>query len=70
MGWAGRLSYLAAKHERKQVELYGLDLVWLLAKRYYSGLQQPTDIYYKRKTEDKRTAEQIVDDVINSCGGE
>lgn len=70
MGWAGRISYLAAKHERAQIELYGMDLLWLMAKRYYTGLQQPSDLYYKRKKVDKRSKEQIIRDMIKGLGGE
>ena len=42
-----------------------MDLLWLLAKRHYEKLPQPSEVYTKKHVTDTRTAEQIVDDIIN-----
>ena len=64
LGWAGRNAYLTAKQEKDRIEVYAKDLLWLIAKRNYTGLKQPSDIYYNRDKTDVRTAKQIADDVV------
>lgn len=68
--WNGRFSYLAAKAEQKKTEVYAWDLIWLLAKVHYDGLKQPSDVYYKQATVDRRSGKQIADDLIKGLGGE
>ena len=57
-----------AKEERKQLELYAMDLLWLDVKRHYEKLPQPSDVYTRKHTVDNRTAEEIIDDTINGIG--
>ena len=69
LDWRGRFNYLAAKEERKQLELYVMDLLWLDVKRHYeTPLPQPSDGYTKKRTVDNRSAEEIIDDTINGIG--
>jgi hypothetical protein len=70
MGWAGRTTYLAAMHERKMMELYCADLVWLIAKKDYRNLRQPSDVYNNQQRTDTRSAKQIVDGLLKRLGGE
>ena len=64
------MAYLAARNEEKQIQLYGMDLVWLIAKHYYDGLEQPSEIYFKRKKKDRRSGKQIINDLMKKLGGE
>lgn len=64
------MNYLLAKSEEKEFEIYQADLLWLIAKRYYSDLPQPSEVYHKKYKRDTRTAEQILEDTIKSLGGE
>jgi len=41
-----------------------MDLLWLLAKRHYNGLPQPSDIANETRKKDNRTAKQIKNDII------
>ena len=62
---------MSAKLEEKQVDIYAMDLLWLIAKRNYDGLKQPSDLYFNRdKKTDKRTKQQIIDDLLKGLGGE
>ena len=70
LDWAGRNAYLLAKGEEKEIELYGLDLIWLLVKTRYNGLTQPSDIYHKKKIVDNRSGKEIAEDVLRGMGGE
>lgn len=70
LGWAGRFAYLTAKFERANIELYAMDLVYLIAKKDYNGLRQPSDLYFHKKKVDKRTGKQIIEDLIKNLGGE
>lgn len=70
LGWIERINYLAAKEEQRQIELYGMDIVWKIACHYYNGLPQPSEVAYKRHKVDRRTGKQIVDDLLKSMGGE
>lgn len=69
LDWIGRANYLAAKDEERQIELYGMDLIWLLAKRYYPSIQQPSDVSENRKAADTRSARQIIKDTMKKLGG-
>ena len=66
----GRTNYLLAKEEEKNVDLYAMDLVWSIAKRYYNGLPMPSEIWSNRNKIDRRSAKQIVSDTIKGLGGE
>lgn len=70
LGWAGRYAYLTAKLERANIELYAMDLVYLIAKKSYNGLKQPSDLYFRKKKVDRRTSKQIIADLIRNLGGE
>ena len=70
LGWAGRFAYLTAWLERANIELYAMDLVYLIAKKSYDGLKQPSDLYYKRAKIDNRTGKQIIEDLVKNLGGE
>lgn len=70
LGWAGRNAYLLAKDEQKQFDLYQMDLIWLLTKKSYTGLSQPSEMYYKRSKADNRSGKQIAEDLIKKLGGE
>lgn len=45
-----------------------MDLLWLLAKRHYNGLPQPSDVANETKKKDKRTAKQIESDTLKKLG--
>ena len=64
------MAYLAAKGEERSIEIYGMDLAYMIASHYYSGLKQPSDLYYKADRIDKRSGKQIVNDLIKGLGGE
>lgn len=71
LDWNGRLNYLAAQNEVRQIELYSMDLVWSLAKRNYSGdIPMPSEIWNNRNKIDRRSGKQIVNDLISKLGGE
>ena len=69
LGWAGRFAYLTAKFERSTIELYTMDLVYFIAKLNYDGLKRPSDLYFKKK-KDERSGKQIVQDLLDNLGGE
>jgi hypothetical protein len=60
---------MSAKSREKQIQIYGMDLLWLIAKRYYDGLTQPSDLYKEQK-EQKQTAKQIKEYILARLGGE
>lgn len=68
--WDARFMYMSAKSEQKRLELYQMDLLWLIAKRWYPNLAQPSDVADDRKMKDTRTAKQIQDDILRQLGGE
>ena len=68
--WTGRFAYLAARYERDSIDLYVKDLIWLIAKKSYDGLKQPSDIYHNRNRTDTRGKSQIVNDILKHLGGE
>lgn len=67
--WESRWPYLTAKSEQKELELYQMDLLWLLAKRRYGNLPQPSKLADDRRTKDTRTAKQIKEDLLRKLGG-
>ena len=60
---------MMAKVEKRRLELYQMDLIWLLAKKYYNGLPQPSEIEYEKHTKDTRSAKQIQQDILKRLGG-
>ena len=51
--------------------MYCMDLIYLLAKRYYDGLPGlPSELAEKKHKVDDRSAEQIAKDTIKGLGGE
>ena len=59
---------MQAKSREKQVQLYGLDLVWLLAKRYYENLPRPSEIANETRQKGP-TAEEIKQRILDKLGG-
>ena len=47
-----------------------MDLVWSIARRYYDGLPMPSEIWSGKDKIDRRSGEQIIDDLIKKLGGE
>ena len=62
------MNYLLAKHEETQIRLYCMDLIALIAKHYYNGVTMPSEVYNKKPKVNRRSAKQIVDDVMNGLG--
>ena len=67
--WQGRFSYLIAKREKRQLELYAMDLLWSIAKQYYDGLPMPSEIWAGKRKDD-RSGKQILNDLMKGLGGE
>lgn len=67
--WDARRQYLIAKSEQERLDIYGLDLLWLLAKRHYQNLPQPSDVAESKRMTDTRTAKQIQQDLAERLGG-
>lgn len=65
--WSARMAYLEVKAENRRLELYQMDLLWLLAKRHYDNLPQPSDVA-KGEHKDRRTARQIEIDTLKKLG--
>ena len=61
---------MSAKAEKRRLDMYQMDLLWLLAKRHYDNLPKPSDIEYESVVRDMRTAKQIQEDIIKKLGGE
>lgn len=68
--WEARVPYLSAKAEKRRLDMYQMDLLWLLVKRHYDNLPKPSDIEYESVVRDMRTAKQIQEDIIKKLGGE
>ena len=69
--WTGRVNYLRAKDEAKQIDLYTADLLWKLVKVHYDGdFPMPSEIWNNRNKIDRRSAKQIIDDLLDKLGGE
>ena len=47
-----------------------MDLLWGIAKRYYEDLPMPSEIWTNVNKIDRRSANQIIDDLIRKYGGE
>ena len=70
LDWIGRTNYLAAVTEQKRVDLYAMDLIWSIAKRYYPDLPMPSEIWSGKNKIDRRSSKEILDDLLNKLGGE
>ena len=69
--WAGRINYLLAKHEERQVDLYAMDLLWSLARSHLANdVPMPSEIWNNKVKNDRRSGKQIVDDLLKKLGGE
>lgn len=66
--WEARFPYLNAKIENRRLELYQMDLLWLIAKRYYNELPQPSEVANGAKKRDNRSAKQITSDILKKLG--
>ena len=60
---------MQAKSREKQVQLYGLDLLWLLAKRHYEKLPQPSEMMYGDTRPKGPSAEDIKKSILERLGG-
>ena len=60
---------MSAKDQEKQLQLYGMDLLWLIANHYYDGLVRPSKMF-EEKHEPLQTAQQIKDHILKMLGGE
>lgn len=75
LDWAGRHEYLRAKFEKRRVDLYAMDLIWVTASMFsarYGGSfsqPQPSSIEYKSERKDSRTAKQITDGLLKKLKG-
>ena len=47
-----------------------MDLLWSLANRYYDDLPMPSEIWSNKNKIDRRSGNQIIDDLIKQLGGE
>ena len=62
--WVARWNVLAAKAEKMRIQLYAADLIWMEVKRHYKELPQPSAIASGKPMQDKRSARQIINDII------
>ena len=60
---------MGAKAEQRRTELYAMDLVWLIAKRNYDNLPQPSEIDNEHRKNDTRSADKIKKDLLKKLGG-
>lgn len=64
------MNYLSAKAEVRRVEIYAMDLLWSIARRNYSSdIPLPSEVA-ANKRQDKRSAQQVIEDTISGIGGE
>ena len=69
LDWRGRIAYIGAKMERRKTELYAMDLVWMLARKYYDiQMPQPTKYELDHTPADKRSGAQIAQDLLKKIG--
>ena len=62
---------MQAKNEVKQLDLYTMDLLWSIAQRnLQSDVPMPSEIWNRKQKTDKRTAKQIMKDLIKGLGGD
>lgn len=71
LDWNGRIAYLTAIMDRRKTDLYGMDLIWAIAKSLQDiKLPPPTMVEFKQKEKtDTRSAEQIKQDLLKSLRG-
>ena len=61
---------MVAKSEKRRTELYAMDLIWLLARKYYDiSTPQPSKTETEHKPEDRRTGAQITNDLLKKLKG-
>lgn len=69
--WTGRLSYLSAKAEIRNVQLYTSDLIWKLVQVKVRGdIPMPSEIWMGKNKVDRRSGKQIMGDLLKGLGGE
>ena len=67
--WHGRIAYLTAVMERRKTDLYGMDLIWAIAKTLQKvELPPPTMFELDHRPKDTRSAEQIKRDLLKKAG--
>ena len=70
LDWDGRANYLIARMEERRLEVYAMDLVWGIARRYYDDLPKPSEIWTNKEDKaDHRSGDQIIDDLIKKLTG-
>ena len=69
LDWNGRVAYLLAREESRQVEIYAMDLLWAIAKDKLVEPKMPSEIWYEKK-DDTRSAKEILTDIMDGIGGE
>lgn len=61
---------MSAKDRQRQVDLYGMDLVWLIAKQYYTtDMPRPSELENEHR-KDRQTAKEIKEHLLQRLGGE
>lgn len=62
---------MQAKNEVRQLDLYTMDLLWSIAQRnLQSDVPMPSEIWNRKQKADKRTAKQIMKDLVKGLGGD
>ena len=52
------------------MNLYAMDILWSIARRYYPDLPMPSEIWSGKNKIDRRSSKEILDDLLNKLGGE
>jgi len=59
---------MSAKYRQRQIDLYGMDLVWLIAKQYYKmEMPRPSEVENEHRKE-KQTAKEIKEHLLQRLG--
>lgn len=63
--WDGRTAYIRAKSEQRKTDLYAMDLIWMIARKYYDiSAPNPTKYELDHRLIDTRTAAEIKRDML------
>lgn len=69
LDWRGRVTYLLAKDEIRQLELYAMDMLWVIArKQLATDILMPSEIWADKK-KDMRSGKQIMEDLYKKLVG-
>jgi hypothetical protein len=75
LDWDGRGEYLRARLEKRAVDLYASDMIWMLAKAYLMrhgcdfDVPSPSSREYKKEEKDSRSAQEIKDQLLKKLEG-